>query len=218
MHTSFRFGCLLFALPTDSAQLDINSFDAAHLGHLPRHRKPIHCVAVEIANHPARRADEVVVPIRVGIKPRPVSHGAHAGNYAAIFEQSQCSIDRVDRDGGDLLSHAREDRLGVGVFLATGQLPKNLGSLMSCLDALPTASLQELRNAFLYLFCWRHPKNSSRNNYVLVIIHNLDIACKRYFSIFRRRGRRAPVLPLLHVSRLHVSRLHVLLRPPVTNR
>jgi hypothetical protein len=146
--STFSLHCFLFALPTDASQLDINPFDAAHLGHLPRHRKPIHCVAVEIANHSALRADEVVVPIRVGIKPGSVSHGAHAGYDAAIFEQSQCSIDSVDRDGRNPLSHTREDCLGVGVFLATGQLPKNLGSLMSCLDALPTADLQNSATRF----------------------------------------------------------------------
>jgi hypothetical protein len=53
---------------------------------------------------------------------------------------------------GIRLSHTREDRLGVGVFLATGQLPKNLGSLMSCLDALPTAYLNKLGRSLLY-FC-----------------------------------------------------------------
>jgi len=36
------------------------------------------------------------------------------------------------------------------VFLATGQLPKDLGSLMRGLNALPAADLQELCNAFVY--------------------------------------------------------------------
>ncbi len=133
--------CFLFAHPTDPSQLDMNTFDAAHLRHLPRYRKPIHCVAVEIANHSALRADEMVMPIRVGIKPRSVSHEAHTRYYAAIFEQPQCSIDSVDRDGRNPLPHPHENRIGIWMFLTTGQLPKNLGSLMSSLDALTTANL-----------------------------------------------------------------------------
>lgn len=178
----FRLRCFLFTLPTDSSQLDINPVDAAHLGHLPRHRKPIHFVVVEIANHPALRADEVVVPIRVGIKPCSVAHGAHAGYYAVVFEQSQCSIESVYRDGRDLLAHTREERLGVGVFLAGGQLPKNLGSLMSGLDALPTANLQKLRNAFFRLFSWLHSKLSIRNDYDVGTIHHLGAAFKHNFN------------------------------------
>jgi hypothetical protein len=85
-HSTFSgLRCFLFTLTTGSSQLDINPFDAPHLGHLPRSGEAIHCVTVEISNHPALCADEVVVPIRVRIKPCSVSHGAHAGNYPAIF-------------------------------------------------------------------------------------------------------------------------------------
>jgi len=181
--STFSPRCFLFAVLTDASQLDIDPFDAAHLGDLPRHREPIHCVAVKIANHSALRADEVVVPLRVGFKPCPVSHRADTGYYAAILEESQCSIDSVDRNGRNLLSHTHEDCLGVGVFLATGQLPKNLGSLMSCLDALTAADLQELRNAFLDLFSGCHPKYFFRNYSYLVIIRHLGAACKHNFNI-----------------------------------
>lgn len=88
----------------------------------------------------------------------------------------------MSSESGDLLPHAREDCLRIGVFLAAGQLPKNLGSLMCCLDTLPTAGLQELRNAFLDLSSCRHPKNSCRNDYYLGIIRHLGVACKHEAS------------------------------------
>jgi hypothetical protein len=121
------------------------------------------------------------MPIRVGIKPRSISHGANAGYYAAIFEQSQCTIDGVERDGGNFLSHPSVDCLSIGVFLATSHLPKNLGSLMSCLDTLPTANLKEFLNALIHLFFWYHPKTPIRNDYYLGNIHHVGVACKYFF-------------------------------------
>ena len=170
----FRIVFFLLALPAGATQFDIDRFDAAHLGNLPWHRNPIRFDAAEVADHPALPADEVVVAIRIGIEPRPVSHGTHAGYCAAVFKQSQCPIDCVDRDGGYPPSHTHEEGFGIGMLFAGGQLPKNLGSLMSCLYPLPTADLQEIRNAFLYLFTWNHWDGLIRNDYYLVLIHNLE--------------------------------------------
>jgi len=46
----------------------------------------MHRVAVEIANHSALRADKMVVPIRVGIKPGSVSHGTNASDDAFVLQ------------------------------------------------------------------------------------------------------------------------------------
>jgi hypothetical protein len=124
----------------------------------------------------------MVVPIRVGIKPGSVSHGTNTSDDAFVLQKPQRPIDGINRDRRNPSPHTDENRLGVGVYLATGQLPKNLGSLMSCLYALPTAGVQERCNAFLDLFSRRHPKTSSRNHSDVGTIHHLAAACKRYFS------------------------------------
>ena len=134
----------------------MDAVDAAHLGHLPRHRKPIQRVAVEVADHAACCADKMVVPIRVGIKPGSVTHGANASDDAFVFQQLQRPIDGINRDGRNPLPHAGVNHLGVRVLLGSRKFPQNLCQLMGGLDALSAAALDEFRNSLLDLFCVSH--------------------------------------------------------------
>ncbi len=69
------------------------------------------------------------------------------------------------------------------MFLAASQFPKNLGSLMSCLDTLAPAKRQKFRDSFLNLFAEGHSKNSILNYSYVVMIHNLNASLKTYFMV-----------------------------------
>ena len=98
----------------------------------------------------------MVVPIRVGVKPGSVSHGANASDDAFVLQQLQRPIDGINRDSRNPLPHAGVDHLGVRVLLGTSKLPQNLCPLMGCLDALSAADLNEFRDTLIDLFCVYH--------------------------------------------------------------
>ena len=98
----------------------------------------------------------MVVPIRVGIKPGSVTHGANASDDAFVFQQLQRPIDGINRDGRNPFPHAGVNHLGVRVLLGSRKFPQNLCPLMGCLDALSAADLDEFRYTLLDLYCVYH--------------------------------------------------------------
>lgn len=87
-----------------------------------------------IGDTPAFGTDKMMMAIQVGVEPSPVSR-ADLADKTVRLKKAHIAVDRIERQGRPAPFKASEHRLGVGMFIGTGQFSVNGAPLRRRLDA-----------------------------------------------------------------------------------
>ena len=135
-----------------------------------------------------------MVTVDVDVESNALALGTERGDETEIPKHPQRAIDGIERDRGHAPLHGTEDRLGRRMLLGSGELAKNLETLMGHFDAGITDDFREVIETLLTTagvgFLHRLVTNDS---YLGTIRKQKLEACVRESKRFSRRresGRR----------------------------
>lgn len=111
---------------TETSHLYVDGIYRAHGLHVTWSPKVIPFLDVNIPYESTLGAHEVVMAVRVRIKPRSLPQGSHPRDEPLPFEQSQRSVHGIERKGRDPLAHPGINRLRIRMLIRASELTIDL--------------------------------------------------------------------------------------------
>ena len=142
---------LALTLAAHAAKLHGDRVGPADAGDLAGRPDGVQLLVLHVADEPAARADEVMVPGRVGVVARRPRRERDPRDQPALRERRERAVHGVQRDRRHPLANGLVHRLHVGVRLVGGDHAQDLEPLMRQTQARVPDALREQRDAALDL-------------------------------------------------------------------
>jgi hypothetical protein len=121
----------------------MNGIYPSHCHNITGNLKVIPFILIKISYKSALSANKMVMVLSVGIKARYVTERAHSRNEALLFEQPECPVNGIERNGRNPPTYSDIDRLSIRMLIRARKLTVDLGPLVCCLEATAAADLRE---------------------------------------------------------------------------